>query len=696
MKLQALLFVAALFGGAVLASVSADIDVDGLAAANPGWGRRQLEQRARRQLLKNDKHDKNNKNSKNSKNKNRVPNKTIPLTYTILTRSGAAANQGDAPMGGLVGEDGSPVDLQVARGGVFGAIADPAETCGDQNKTCTPAPYYRVAGQQEISQNPDYTSVLTVGRKIYSFVHFEGPLPSQLYFMELSQDPESGALKVIQQTVVDWSEWGGIWLPCAGSVTPWGTHLGSEEYEPDAKWYALATSLDGNETTSLKNLDGGAYGDLISFVRYFGLYYPFKLQDALVTFNPYRYGWITELRAKNGFKYTNVKHYAMGRISHEMGDVMPDRKTVYMTDDGTNTALWKFVADRKNDLSSGTLYIAKIKQQSAAGAIGNPATTGFDVKWIKLGSANQRQIENIVNSGITFADIFDLKTPNKTAPFCPTGYTSINAGQADAKHECLKLKDNSSRTKLAAAFLESRRYGAMLGGTTEFSKLEGLVLNTERGTLAFSASDVRYGMESNKKQGAANTKYDIGGPDDIRLEYNPCGCVYEIVLEKNYDSKVILPLLCGVPTPTDKVNSCSVDSIASPDNLALIPEQQILIIGEDTANHQNDMLWAYELDTRKLTRVATSPYGSEFTSTDWYEIGDFGYLTAVVQHPYGESDEKKIVEAESTGRAGTVGYIGPLTLSDLSGKDITFASLPYAQTNSEKHNTRVSGSLRTS
>lgn len=39
---------------------------------------------------------------------------------------------------------------------------------------------------------------------------------------------------------------------------------------------------------------------------------------------------------------------------------------------------------------------------------------------------------------------------------------------------------------------------------------------------------------------------------------------------------------------------------------------------------------------------------------------------------------------------------GPLTLSDLSGKDITFTSLPYAQTNAEKHNTRVSGSLRTS
>lgn len=66
------------------------------AAANPGWGRRQLEQRARRQLLKkDDEHDdKKDKHDKDNKGKNRVPNKTIPLTYTILTRSGSAANQG--------------------------------------------------------------------------------------------------------------------------------------------------------------------------------------------------------------------------------------------------------------------------------------------------------------------------------------------------------------------------------------------------------------------------------------------------------------------------------------------------------------------------------------------------------------------------------------------------------------------------
>lgn len=36
---------------------------------------------------------------------------------------------------------------------------------------------------------------------IYAFTHFEGPLPSQLYMMELRQDPNSGRLSVRRQQV---------------------------------------------------------------------------------------------------------------------------------------------------------------------------------------------------------------------------------------------------------------------------------------------------------------------------------------------------------------------------------------------------------------------------------------------------------------------------------------------------------------
>lgn len=56
---------------------------------------------------------------------------------------------------------------------------------------------------------------------------------------------------------------------------------------------------------------------------------------------------------------------------------MPDLKTVYTTDDGTNCGFFMFKADRKADLSSGRLYAAKLTQQGAA--------DNFGVSWIYLG-----------------------------------------------------------------------------------------------------------------------------------------------------------------------------------------------------------------------------------------------------------------------------------------------------------------------
>jgi hypothetical protein len=42
--------------------------------------------------------------------------------------------------------------------------------------------------------------------------------------------------------------------------------------------------------------------------------------------------------------------------------VMPDRKTVYTTDDGANVGFFQFRADRPGDLSSGSLWAAKMTQ----------------------------------------------------------------------------------------------------------------------------------------------------------------------------------------------------------------------------------------------------------------------------------------------------------------------------------------------
>jgi hypothetical protein len=86
-----------------------------------------------------------------------------------------------------------------------------------------------------------------------------------------------------------------------------------------------------------------------------------------------------------------------------------------------------------------------------------------------------------------------------------------------------------------------------------------------------------------------------------------------------------------------------------------MPGYNTLIIGEDTGSgHQNDMIWAFNTQSGSLTRIQTTPYGSETTSPYFYpNINGFAYLMSVVQHPYGESDSDKLEQpAEAFGYTG--------------------------------------------
>ena len=58
---------------------------------------------------------------------------------------------------------------------------------------------------------------------------------------------------------------------------------------------------------------------------------------------------------------------------------------------------------------------------------------------------------------------------------------------------------------------------------------------------------------------------------------------------------------------------------------------------------------------KSLTRIFSTPYGSETTSVYSYSnVGGHGYLMAVVQHPYGSSDEDKLSDP-----ADARAYVGP-------------------------------------
>lgn len=79
-----------------------------------------------------------------------------------------------------------------------------------------------------------------------------------------------------------------------------------------------------------------------------------------------------------------------------------------------------------------------------------------------LGHATNDEIRAMVEGGIKFSDIFEVSDEPKE------GYIEVYAG-SNKKAEYLKVKNEK-----AAAFLETMRYAAYMGATTEFRKAEGL------------------------------------------------------------------------------------------------------------------------------------------------------------------------------------------------------------------------------
>lgn len=542
---------------------------------------------------------------------------SLDVRYHTLARSGDQL--GDVSFGGLVNSAGQPL--------------------------------FSEDGSRNVSNSNEFTSIMQVGGRLFSLSQIESR-PGAMFLMELNQELATGVLSVKDMWQVDQSGINGGWVHCAGSVTPWETHLASEEYEPNAA--VLVTGADAM-----------ADGYTAPFLDYFD-----KDESK---WNPYQLGWMIEGKVNVSGQAvpstTLTKHYALGRLAFELATVLPDQKTVYMTDDGTNVGLFMFVADTAGDLSAGTTYAMKWNQTSGAGL------GAANLTWVSLGHATDAEIKPYVSGAtqVKFADIFDKVAP--VSGVCDTGYTSVNVGGFG--QECLKLKDGMEKV---ASRLETRRYAAYLGATTELNKEEGITYDPTRNKMYVSISSVERGMENFKKGGKASNSYDLGGPNHVQLDgFNLCGGVYQLELAENTDvgssyvATKMSGLVAGIPTSaavgTDNItanpdafnnaaNTCYIDGIASPDNLTYMSGYDALLIGEDTDRHQNDVIWKYDLADSKLTRLQTTPYGSETTSLYWYpNVNGWAYIMSVVQHPYGESDEDKDTGAGEN-RAYT-GYVGP-------------------------------------
>jgi hypothetical protein len=527
-------------------------------------------------------------------------------------------------------------------GEIFGQVKDYQDnniTFGDGS------PYICNGTNDGVGSGLDYTSILQKNGKLFMVSQFECQIGA-MYKAELEQNVVTGELSVKDNSLEFISQKAGFggFVHCAGQKTPWESHLGSEEYEPDAR----AVEENADATTGLTD---DKYYDEVA--KYWG-------GDA-TKLSPYYYGWTPEVTIAGDDSAVYTKHYSMGRMSHELSYVMPDEKTVYMSDDGTNVGLYMFVADAAQDLSAGTLYAAKWIQKD--GANGGNA----DIVWIKLAHGTNAQIKAILdpddnvntNDAPKFSDIFDTVDPNEDGT-CQSGYTSVNTS---AGHECLAVKTGKEQ---AAAFLETRRYSAIKGATTEFRKEEGITFSSDHNKLFVAMSAVAYGMEDNMKKASANTSYDKGGNNDIKIPYNPCGAIYALDVAKTnqvdsegnmissaYVVENMYAILTGEPTEYPEGfpyegNTCSVNGISNPDNVTYLENSNLLFIGEDTSSHLNNIVWAYDLSNGSLTRTLSTPLDAETTSPFWYKnIGGYDYMTAVTQHPMDGVDGATDAQKES-------------------------------------------------
>ncbi|MGE8632435.1 MAG: PhoX family protein [Achromobacter piechaudii] len=468
--------------------------------------------------------------------------------------------------------------------------------------------------RQFFSNCPDGTSLLALsapttvpgvaGNAVYAVVQFEyqsmdqagndmyGLLPSPIAVLTLSQDPNTGKLSLVKYSNVDTSSVHGLWITCGASLSPWGTHLSSEEYEPDA--------TTARASASFQAYSNNVYGD------------PNKA-------NPYHYGHMPEVTVHPDGTGTIKKHYCMGRISHELVQMMPDQRTALMGDDATNGGLFMFVADRAADLSAGTLYVAQWTQTSGTGA------GAGTLKWIKLGHATSAEVKELADQ-LTAADIMDVRTADPL----DASFTKI---RYSGKDNWVKLQPGRRQ---AAAFLETHRYAALVGGTLAFTKMEGTTVNA-KDKIAYSAmSRIESSMIDGKVPG-------------LKVEGNAAGAVYQLHMQAGQadtdggaiDSEWVpvdmaaVAELVGKPlaTPDALGNTHNADFVSNPDNLKFSEKLRTLFVGEDSGGHVNNFMWAYNIDTKALSRLLSCPVAAESTGLQAVdEINGWTYITSNFQH----------------------------------------------------------------
>jgi secreted PhoX family phosphatase len=495
--------------------------------------------------------------------------------------------------------------------------------------------------------------------KATQILNLYGKLPGTAELAEIEKPADGGRLKAAETTNVEAKDLRGLWFPTGAVKTGWNTALVSEAKEPDAQYFQTRplelANLYMKTTGKVAKKDGG---------------------------NPYDYGYRLEISLDKDNTPVAQAHYALGRLSGSAVALMPDNRTVFITDDAYNGGFFMFVADKASDLSAGTLYAAKWRhvQDDYSGA-------GF-FGWMRLEHASDSEIKKLLDGGIQFGDIFDvinekkyLSAPDKYKDYKLAVIYPFFEDKSGNTREYLRLKPGMEK---AAAFLESRRYAQYIGATTEFSFIRDMTYNAAENKLYLAVNEVAPPMRPSAKDDNNNNSAE---QDDVRFagtdEDLRCGMILEsrmgeklkdsadTPIDSKYVALATLPILLGqsknkMMIEYQSYDKCDTNRVANPGSLAYDGSLHLLFIGEDSKNHMNNFLWAYDRKTRQLTRILSAPATAAITGLKLHTIGDSEYLFMNYQQPATYANikeytgELKAVLRKNTDKRASIGYLGPI------------------------------------
>ncbi len=276
------------------------------------------------------------------------------------------------------------------------------------------------SGGGKVSTNFDFTGYVPINgssRLGYLGLNYE-TTPGGFSVSNLRFDNQVGLWKVDSIKAIDFSPVVSTIRNCSGTVTPWGTLITSEEG---------SNTLDAN---------GDGYFDL---------------------------GWNVEIEPKTKTIVKNQKLWALGRMNHENVVVAKDKKTVYQGEDAGNGAVYKFVADKEADLSSGKLYVLKLTDVSTDTAVKvfkNFTITGEPVgavgTWVEVPNTTVAERNNVKAKGLELgATIFNGVEDVEISPVDGKIYFTVKSAPFNRVY---RFKDDGTTLSAFETFIGGTSY----------------------------------------------------------------------------------------------------------------------------------------------------------------------------------------------------------------------------------------------